>query len=136
MTSQRPTSLVRLVPRCPVDEPESDDYSRHQSLAGQGVLLRTKFFRLDWTLRFTHTSITLDDHVFELPWGEHYLPLESGRHQLQVSYPYLWASSAGEASALVDVPPNRVVHACYTTPKSVIVSFLPGNLTIRPRAEA
>src|SRR5579864_9182754 len=81
--------------------------------AGQGIALRTRFFRLDWTLRFTHTTITIDGHSHERPWGEHHFLLEPGHHQLQVSYPYLRLSRVGKASIQLDVAPNQVVHASY-----------------------
>ena len=99
---------------------------------GQGIVLRTRFFRLDWTLRFTHTIITIDGHPYERPWGEHFLPLEPGRHQLQVSYRYLRLSRAGKASILFDVAPNQVIHASYRAPRSVLVAFLPGKLIVEP----
>jgi hypothetical protein len=74
---------------------------------GQGIVLRTGFFRLDWTLRFTRTTVTIDGHRHELAWGEQFFPLEPGRHRLQVSYRYLRLSVAGKASIDVDVPRTR-----------------------------
>jgi hypothetical protein len=85
---------------------------------------------LDWTLRFTRTTITVDGHRHELPWGEQYFPLEPGRHQMQVSYPYLRLSEAGNASISIDVAPDEVVQVSYRAPKSVLVAFLPGRLTV------
>jgi hypothetical protein len=96
---------------------------------GQGLVLWTGFFRLDWTLRFTHTTVTIDDRTYDLPWGAHYVPLESGRHQLEVSYPYLRLSRAGKASITVDVSSNQVVQVSYRSPASVLVAFRPGTLT-------
>jgi hypothetical protein len=99
---------------------------------GQGIVLRTGFFVLDWTLRFTLTTVTIDGNSYELPWGEHYFPPEPGGHQLQVSYPYLRLSRAGKASILVEVARNQVVKASYRAPRSVLVAFLPGKLTVEP----
>ncbi len=99
---------------------------------GQGLVLRTRFFRLDWTLRFTHTTVNIDDRPYELPWGAHYFPLEPGSHQLEVSYPYLRLSRAGKASVAIDVSPNQVVQASYRSPNSVLVAFRPGKLTVDP----
>jgi hypothetical protein len=87
----------------------------------QGIALRTGLFRLDWTLRF--------------PWGEHFFPLKSGCHQLQVSYPYLRLSQAERASTLVDVASNEV-RASYRAPRSVLVAFSPGKLTVEPRDQS
>ena len=36
---------------------------------GQGVLLRTGFFALDWTVKLTRTTVTIDGRASELPWG-------------------------------------------------------------------
>jgi hypothetical protein len=96
------------------------------------LLLRTGFFRLDWTLRFTHTTVTIDDRTYELPWGAHYFALEPGSHQLEVSYPYLYLSRAGKASILVEVAPDQIVQAAYRSPDSVLVAFRPGKLNIGP----
>jgi hypothetical protein len=103
---------------------------------GQGIILRTGFFVLDWTLNFTRTTVILDGHLHELPWGQHFFPLEPGRHQLQVSYRYLHLSRAGKASILVDVAENQVIRVSYRAPRSVLVAFLPGKLTTEPRVES
>ncbi len=97
---------------------------------GQGIALRTGFFVLDWTLRFTRTTVIIDGHRHQLSWGEQFFPLEPGRHQLQVSYQYLRLSAAGRASIDVVVPPDQVVRVSYQPPKSVLVAFLPGKLTV------
>ena len=76
--------------------------------------------------------MTLDGRAYQRPWGEHFYPLEPGRHRLQVSYPYLRLPQAGQASAQFDVAPNQVVQASYRTPKSVLMAFLPGKLTVAP----
>jgi hypothetical protein len=103
---------------------------------GQGIVLRTGFFRLDWTLRFTRTTVTVDGHRYDLPWGEHSFPLEPGRHQLQVSYRYLRLSAAGNASLDVDVAPHQVVQVSYRAPRSVLVAFLPGKLTVEAHIQS
>jgi hypothetical protein len=95
-------------------------------------MLRTGFFALDWTLKFTRTTVTIDGRPHERPWGEHFFALEPGRHELQVSYRYLYVSRAGKASILVDIAPNQAVQILYQAPRSVLVAFLPGKLTIEP----
>lgn len=99
-----------------------------------GIALRTGFFRLDWTLRFTRPTVIIDGHRHRLPWGEHFFPVEPGRHQLQVSYRYLRWSAVGRASIDVDVAPDQVVKVSYRAPKSVLVASLPGKLTVQPSA--
>jgi hypothetical protein len=104
---------------------------------GQGIALRTGFFALDWTLRFTRTTVTVDGHRHQLPWGEHFFPLEPGRHQLQVSYRYLRLSAAGNASLDVDVTPHRVVEVSYLAPIAVLVrGDLPGKLTVETHTQS
>ncbi len=103
---------------------------------GQGIILRTGFIVLDWTLNFTRTTVIIDGHLHELPWGQHFFPLEPGRHQLQVSYRYLHLSRAGKASIQVDVAENQVIQVSYRAPRSVLVAFLPGKLTTEPRVQS
>jgi len=91
---------------------------------------------LDWTLNFTRTTVIIDGHLHELPWGQHFFPLEPGRHQLQVSYRYLHLSRAGKASIQVDVAENQVIQVSYRAPRSVLVAFLPGKLTTEPRVQS
>ena len=61
---------------------------------------------------------------------------EPGRHQIPVSYRYLRLSAAGSASVDVDVPPDQVVQVSYQAPKSVLVAFLPGKLTIKAAGQS
>jgi hypothetical protein len=104
---------------------------------GQGIALRTGFFVLDWTLNFTRTTVTVDGHGHQLPWGVHSFPLEPGRHQLQVSYRYLRLSAAGNASIDVDVPPHQVVQVSYRAPIAVLVrGDLPGKLTVEAHTDS
>jgi hypothetical protein len=103
---------------------------------GQGIALRTSFFVLDWTVRFTRTTVIVDGHPRELPWGEHFLPLKPGRHELQVSYRYLGRPQAGKASISVDVAENRITHVSYRAPGSVLVAFRPGKLITVPQAQS
>jgi hypothetical protein len=51
---------------------------------------------------------------------------------VEVSYRYLGLSPAGKASALIDVAPNEIRRASYRAPKSVLIAFLPGTLTLEP----
>jgi hypothetical protein len=98
-----------------------------------GIVPRTGFFVLDWTLNFTRATVIIDGHLHELPWGQHFSPLEPGQAQLQVSYRYLRLSRAGKASILVDAAANQVVQVSYRAPRSVLVAFLPDKLTIVSR---
>jgi hypothetical protein len=100
-------------------------------VADQGLTLWTGFRRLDWTLRFTGPTVVIDGHVYERPWGQHFFPLGTGPHQIEIFYNYL-GRRAGRASASIDVGPNQVVRASYRAPNSVVVAFLPGKLTVEP----
>jgi hypothetical protein len=107
-----------------------------EAVSGQGIAPRTQFFRLDWTVRFTGTTVTIDGQAQEGPWGERFYPLEPGRHELQVSYRHLPWSQAGKASIEVDVDADQVVHVSYRAPTSVLIAYRPGKLTVEPRAES
>ncbi len=101
-------------------------------LPGQGIALRSSYFVLDWTLRFTRTTVVIDGDTWELPWGDHFFPLSPGLHQIRVSYRYLRFRAAGAASTTVRVDPETVVRIAYDAPRSVLLAFLPGKLTARP----
>lgn len=102
-----------------------------QSATGrQGIALCTAFFVLDWTVKCSRVTATIDGEPHEVPWGRHFFPLEPGRHQLLVSYKHLPLRQAGKASIHVDVATNKVVDVSYHAPNSVLVAFLPGKLTV------
>ena len=104
---------------------------------GQGIGLRTGFFAIDWTVRFTRTTVTVDGRPHQLPWGEHFFPLEPGRHQLQVSYRYFRLSAAGHVSLDVDVAPHQVVQVSYRAPIAWLVrGNVPGKLTVEAHAQS
>lgn len=105
-------------------------FEEHSATGRQGIVLRTGFFRLDWTVRFSHVTATIDGELHEVPWGEHFFPLEPGRHQLQVSYKHVPFRQAGKASIHVNVGAGEVVHVSYQSPRSVLVAFLPGKLIV------
>ena len=67
----------------------------------------------------------------QIPWGEHFFPLEPGRHQLQVCYRYLHLPAAGNASLDVDVAQHQVVQVSYRAPVGVLWrGGVPGKLAI------
>ena len=103
---------------------------------GSGIALRTSFFVLDWTVNFTRTTVIVDGHQWELPWGGYFLPLEPGRHEVQVSYRYLGRPEAGKASISVDVAENRITQVSYRAPRSVLVAFRPGKLITEPQTQS
>lgn len=55
---------------------------------------------------------------------------------MQVSYPYLHLSQARKVSIPVNVASNQVVQASYRAPRSVLVAYLPGKLTVEPPVES
>ena len=96
---------------------------------GQGLALRTGFFHLDWTLRYTRPTVVIDGYSNEHPWGEHFFPLDTGHHQVEIYYRYL-GGRAGKVSGGIDVAPDQVVRAAYRAPNSTVLGFLPGKLTV------
>ena len=96
---------------------------------GQGLALRTGYFHLDWTLRFTHPTVVIDGNPNECDWGEQFFPLESGPHEIETFYRYL-GGQAGKACTRIDVAPNGIVRASYRAPNSVVIAFLPGKMTV------
>jgi hypothetical protein len=109
--------------------------SEEQAAAGsQGLALRTGFFVLDWTVKFSRLTVTIDGQPREVAWGQHFFPLEPGRHQLAVSYKHPPFRQAGKASIHVDVVADEVVDVSYVAPRSVLAAFLPGKLSVEPHA--
>jgi hypothetical protein len=98
---------------------------------GQGLALRTEHFHLDWTLRFTHPTVVIDGHADECDWGEHFFPLEPGRHHVEIFYRYL-GRQAGRVSAGIEIAPDNIVSAAYRAPNSVLIAFLPGKFCLNP----
>src|SRR6266705_2656933 len=90
---------------------------------GQGIILRTGFIVLDWTLNFTRTTVIIDGHLHELPWGQHFFPLEPGRHQLQVFQRYLHLPHARKVSIRVHVAETQAIQYTYRPPRSLLVAF-------------
>lgn len=136
--SNPPMTVTRTSWAAKMTRPRVPTQSLSQT-AGQdeGISLRTGFFVLDWTLRFTRTTVTVDGRRHQLLWGEHFFPLEPGRHQLQVSYRYLRLSAAGNASLDVDVAPHQVVQVSYRAPIAVLVrGDLPGKLTVEAHTQS
>lgn len=96
----------------------------------QGIRLRADYFVLDWTVRVTRTTVVIDGRRQELPWGENFLPLRAGHYRLKLSYHYLGLAEAGRASMEVDVASGEVTHVSYRAPRSVLLAFRPGQLSI------
>jgi hypothetical protein len=102
---------------------------------GQGLALRTEYFHLDWTLRFTHPTVIIDGHADECSWGDSFFQLEPGPHRVQIFYRYL-GMQAGRVSATINVTDNRVINASYRAPNSILIAFLPGKLCVHlPRSQ-
>jgi hypothetical protein len=97
----------------------------------QGLALRTEYFHLDWTLRFTRPTVMIDGRAVECSWGESFFQLEPGPHRVQIFYRYL-GMQAGRVSAGIDVADNQVISASYRAPNSVLIAFLPGKLCVHP----
>jgi hypothetical protein len=90
----------------------------------EGLALRTGFFHLDWTLRYTQPTVVIDGHPNECPWGEHFFPLESGPHQIDIFYRYL-GGRAGKVSVGIDVSTNGTVKAADRAPNSIVMDSCP-----------
>jgi hypothetical protein len=136
--SNPPMAVARTSWAAKMTRPRVPAQSSSQTVGpGQGIALRTGFFALDWTLRFTRTTVTIDGHRHQLPWGQHFFPLEPGRHQLQVSYRYLHLSATGNASLDADVAPHQIVQVSYRAPVGVLWrGNVPGKLTVEAHTQS
>jgi hypothetical protein len=98
-----------------------------------GLSLKSGFYHLDWTLRFTHPTVIIDGHSEEGVWGECFFSLDPGPHEIEIFYRYL-GGRGGRVCAEIEVAPNRVVSATYRAPNSVLTAFRPGKLKVEQPA--
>ncbi len=92
-----------------------------------GVALKTKYLLVSFLLAFFKPKLVVDGgEPVQVSWGETFIPLAPGRHQLRVFVPYLWYRHMGDSTQDIEVAPGQVVHAQWKSPWLV---FLRGKWT-------
>lgn len=54
------------------------------------IVVNTTFNRGSWLLFFTKPIIEINGVEHKRRWGRHVYPIEPGRHEIKVYYPYLY----------------------------------------------
>ena len=99
--------------------------------AGSAINVNSKFFPLSFFFLFTKPKITIDG--YEIPqqsWGRQSIPVQPGRHQIDIHTPYFLPPRIGPASAIVDCPPGQAVELEYRPP---VWAFSAGSLGTPPQ---
>jgi hypothetical protein len=90
-----------------------------------GILVSTKIFPLAFLLLLFKTNVSIDGVTSVLKWGDHFFAVPPGRHEVSVSFRYLFSSRMGSASIGVEVVPGRTTTVLYRSPFLV---FLGGSI--------
>jgi hypothetical protein len=82
--------------------------------SGRGLVeLRLGFFRLAFFLFFCEPRVVLDGTTHLLNWGTYFFELEPGRHQIAVSFHYLFWRECGRNSTAFEVKDGQFGSVTY-----------------------
>ena len=101
--------------------------------AQTGISVKAAIFPLAFLLLLFKTNVTIDGVNSELAWGEHFFPVAPGRHDVRVSFKYLFWPRMGENGMPVDVVAGQVVRVSYRSPFLV---FMKGKISLAPAPPA
>jgi hypothetical protein len=90
--------------------------------------IKAGFFPLAFILFFCtpHFSINGSPPI-RGKWGDNLIPVEPGRHQITMWYPYAFIKQASKATLVVDVAQGQVAQLTYR-PHILYIVFFPGRL--------
>lgn len=93
-----------------------------------GLEIKAGFFPLAFILFFCtpHFSINGSPPI-RGKWGDNLIPVEPGRHQITMWYPYGFIKQASKATIVVDVAQGQVAQLTYR-PHILYIVFLAGRL--------
>jgi hypothetical protein len=92
-----------------------------------GIVVRTRIIPLAFLLLLFKTNVAIDGFDTVQSWGPHFFPTAPGRHEVKVSFRYIFSRTMGENSIVVDVAAGQTVHVQYRSPWLV---FLKGSIKI------
>jgi hypothetical protein len=81
-----------------------------------GIEVTTSFFPLAWILYLCTPRIEVDGEVFIKPWGTHFIPLDPGRYDISIYFPYLFMSRCGEARIRIKLRAGEVARIEFWMP--------------------
>jgi hypothetical protein len=92
-----------------------------------GISVRTRIFPLAFLLLLFKTNVVIDGVPFIQRWGTNFYGVPPGRHEVRVSFRYLFSQTMGENTILVDVVAGETTHVQYRSPFLV---FLKGPIKL------
>jgi hypothetical protein len=88
--------------------------------------IKAGFFPLAFLLFFCTPHISINGSPpIRGKWGDNLIPVEPGRHQVTMWYPYGFIKQASKATLVVDVAHGQVAQLTYR-PHILYIVFLPG----------
>lgn len=95
------------------------------------LVVRTGYWAMSFMLAAVQTRIELDGAPPVMrPWGETWIPVVPGVHQVRVFFPWALYKQAGNAIAPVQVGPGELVVLEYEAPRWLVA--MKGTWTIHP----
>jgi hypothetical protein len=93
-----------------------------------GLEIKAGFFPLAFVLFFCTPHLSINGSApIRAKWGDNLIPVEPGRHQVTMWYPYAFIKQASKATLVVDVAHGQVAQLTYR-PHILYIIFLPGRL--------
>ena len=91
-----------------------------------GLEIKAGFFPLAFILFFCTPHISINGSPpIRAKWGDNLIPVQPGRHQVTMWYPYAFIKQASKATVVVDVAQGHVAQLSYR-PHILYIVFLPG----------
>lgn len=109
------------LPDAPVARSRAGGAIREPLKRGTGIEVESSFIPLMVLLFFTHPVVMVGGKSYDVPWGRGFVPLEPGKHDVKIHYPYL-ITEGSPAKAEVTVEPGRVTLLRYTVPFIVMMA--------------
>lgn len=92
-----------------------------------GVSILTKLRINEFAARRVKTTIMIDRHSSDLPWGSHFFELEPGRHEIEIGF-RSWGRVVAKNHVAVNVEQGQILSIVYKTHRYWV--FLPGSISV------
>ena len=81
-----------------------------------GIEVKLSVFPLAFLLYLCTPHVEIDGRVKKKSWGTHFFPLEPGRHEVSVWFPYIFMSECGPNTVRFKLKEGQVKLVTYDTP--------------------
>ena len=93
-----------------------------------GIEVKMSVFPLAFILYLCTPKVEIDGRAKSRKWGTHFFPLEPGRHEVSVWFPYLWMSECGLNTVRFKLREGEVKRVTYDTP---FIMGMKGSMSVR-----